>query len=137
MKLSGLKVNVVALEQGAWVDDIPDMDGLRLKVRGINNKDWRKLSDRLYDQVPRQRKIRGRVNSDDRDRIATACLLETGLMDWGGLDDDEGKSIPYSKEKAENLLTDPETGKFRDAVMWACSVVSEQDAQDIEDAAGN
>jgi hypothetical protein len=137
MKLSGLQVNVEALEQGAWVDDVPDMDGLRLKVRGIGNKDWRKLSQKLVDQVPRRRRVAGRLDPEDQDRINSILLVDTGLVDWDGLDDDDGEPIPYSKELAKKLITDPRTAKFRDAVLWACSVVSEQEVQEIEDAAGN
>lgn len=137
MKLSGLKVNLQALEQGAWVDNIPEMEGLRLKVRGVGNKDWRKLQSRLLDSVPRKKRVGGRLDPDEQDRISTTLLRDTGLVDWDGLEDDDGKPLPYSKETAGKLLADPEMTRFRDGVLWACTMVAEQDAEHIEDAAKN
>lgn len=137
MKVSGLKVNVEALEQGAWVDNIPEMEGLRLKVRGIGNKDWRKLQARLFDSVPRKKRIGGRLDPDEQDRITTTCLRECGLVDWDGLENEDGSALPYSKEMAGKLLADPEMAKFRDGVLWACSIVADQDAEYVKDAAKN
>ena len=60
--MSDSKTDVAKVEQGAWVDKIPEMEGLRLKVRGINNKDWRKLQQRMFSAVPRKK----RQNSSEK-----------------------------------------------------------------------
>ena len=43
MKLSAIKVDSALIEQGDWVDGIPDLPGIRIKARGTNNVDYRIL----------------------------------------------------------------------------------------------
>ena len=137
MKMSELSVDVDRQENGAWVDDIPEMEGLRLKVRGSNNADWRRLQARLVDAVPRKKRMGGRLDPDEQDRIMSSCLLNCCLLDWDGLEDSDNKPIPYSKDMAKQLLTEPQYRRFRDGVVWAASVVAENAALDQEEIAGN
>ena len=137
MKMSELAVDADRQENGAWVDDIPEMEGLRLKVRGSNNADWRRLQARLMDAVPRKKKIGGRLDPDEQDRIMSSCILSCCLLDWDGLEDDNGKPIPYSKEMAKKLLTEPQYRRFRDGVVWAASIVAENTVVEQEETAGN
>jgi hypothetical protein len=136
MKLSQQKIDTAKQEAGDWVDRIPEMDGLRLKVRGVNNRDWRKMQTRLINAVPRNRRMNG-LDPDDSDRINGVLLRDTVLLDWDGLDGDDDQPIPYSKQKAGELLLDPQYAKFRDAVMWAGTMVAEQREAEIEDDAKN
>lgn len=136
MKLSGNKIDVVKREQGDWVDNIPELQGVRVKVRGMGNKDWARMEARLVNAVPRARRLRG-LEPEDRDRINGILLRDTSLLDWEGIEGDDDKSIPYSKQQANEFLTNPEYGKFRDGVLWAASVVAEQTAAEIEEDAGN
>lgn len=136
MKLSEVKVDSDRIEQGAWVPDISECPGLKLKVRGQGNKDWRRLQSRLLDAVPRKKRV-NRLDYDEGERITNRLLLDTCLIDWDGLQDDDGNAIPYSKEMAETLLTDPDFRKFRDAVFTASSLVGENNEEDIKDASGN
>jgi hypothetical protein len=137
MKLGELKVNAKAAEEGAWVNNIPDMGGLRFKVRGANNRDWRKLQARLIESVPRKKRALGRLDPDEQDRINAILLLETGLQEWEGLEADDGKPLPYSKATAKQLLDDPEMIRFREAVMWACMTVAEQEQASADDTTKN
>lgn len=137
MKLGDLTVDVAKAEQGGWVDNIPELEGLRLKVRSANNKDWRKLMGRLIDAVPRRKRVGGRLDPAEQDRITSICLRDACLLDWGGLEGDDGKPLAYTKELAEKFLTDPQYGKFRDGVLWAASVVAEQQTADTEDDVKN
>lgn len=136
MKLSERKIDPAKREDGAWVKDIPEWDELRLKVRGIDNKDWAKRSLALIQAVPRARRVNG-LQRDDRERINGILLLDHALLDWRGLEDDEGKPEPYSKELARKYLTQPEYEPFRDAVMWAATVVAERGYAEIEADAKN
>lgn len=136
MKLSERKIDPVKREEGAWVKDIPEWDDLRLKVRGVGNKDWAKREQALIQAVPRARRING-LSRDDRDRINATLLLDHALIDWRGPEDDEGKPEPYSKELATKYLTTPEYEPFRDAVMWAANVVAERGLAEIEADAKN
>ena len=137
MKLSDLKIDPIKFEQGAWVDNIPQLGDIRLKVRGINNADWRRLQTRLIEAVPRAKRPNGRVDPGEMDRITTSCLVNTCLLDWDGLLDDEDQPLPYSKAAADKLLNDPAMRRFRDAVAWAAERVSDIDAEDRKEVVGN
>lgn len=137
MKLTELAVDADRAENGAWIGDIPEMEGLRLKVRGNMNADWRRLQARLLDTVPRKKRLGGRVDPDEMDRIIGSCLLNACLLDWEGLEDEDGKPIPYSKQFAQKLLTEPEYRRFRDGVSWASQMIAETTEADREDAVGN
>jgi len=137
MKLKDVAVDAGRAEEGAWVDNIPDMEGLRLKVRGANNKDWRRLQQKLIQAIPRKRRMLGQLEPDDSDDITTKCLINTSLLDWDGLDGDDGQPLPYTLETAKKLMTDPDYRRFREAVSWAANWVGEQSKEDVEEDAGN
>lgn len=137
MKLSALKVDAGKVENGAWVDSIPQMEGVRLKVRGTRNSDYRKLQQRLINAVPRKKRAAGNIEPDVQDQIAAQCLLTCCLLDWEGIEDENDQPIPYSKDKAREFLTMPEYRAFLDGVIWAASVVGEEEETEREEAAGN
>lgn len=128
MDLASLKSNPAAVENGDWVDSIPDMGDLRLKVRGTESAEWRRLMGKLHAAVPRQKRAAGALDPEENDRMISTCLLEIGLLDWDGLTGEDGKPIPYSKERAAELLTQPEYRSFRNAVLWAATIVGQASA---------
>lgn len=129
MDLSSLKTNTVVVEQGDWVDNIPDMGDLRLKVRGRGNARWRRLEQQMATAVEKGKRLKGRLVPEEQDRIIGICIRDTALIDWENLKDGD-KAIPYSKEMASTLLTDPQYRAFFDACVWACSVVGDGTADD-------
>ncbi len=137
MKLSDLKINSDAVEQGAWVNDIADMPDLRLKVRGFGNVDDRRIQDLEYQKLPRALKVRGNLSPAGQDAIMTKRLLGAILVDWDGLTGDDDKPIPYSKEMAEQLLSDKQYSPFRRAVLWAASIVESETKEGREEDAKN
>lgn len=137
MKLKDMTVDAVSIEQGSWVDNVPEMEGLRLKVRGIGNKDWRKLQNKLQQNVPRKKRVGGQLDPDEMDRITSICLRDACLLDWDGLEGDDGQPQPYDKKLADKLLSEPQYRKFRDAVIWAATVVGEQEDLGHEEDSGN
>jgi len=137
MKLTELAVDAGRGEQGAWVDEIPEMEGLRLKVRSDRNADWRRLQMKLMEAIPRKKRMGGRIDPDEMDKILSRCMLNTCLLDWDGLEGDDGKPIPYSRDMAEKLLFEPEYRRFRDSVAFAASIVAEKTDERRDDAAGN
>lgn len=136
MKISERRIDLQKREQGAWVGDIPEWQGVRFKVRGVGNKDWARLEARLINAVPRQQRING-LEPKERDRINALLLSETSLMDWEGLEDDNGTPLPFSKELAVQYLTNPEYEPFRQAVMLAANIVADRDRGEVEAIAGN
>ncbi|MBV9460328.1 MAG: hypothetical protein JO141_22860, partial [Bradyrhizobium sp.] len=80
MKLSAIKVDSALAEQGDWVENIPDLPGIRIKARGANNADYRLLEAKLVREIPRADRLEG-VSAADQDRIAGRLLLETVVLD--------------------------------------------------------
>ena len=136
MKLSERKIDPTKKEEGAWVSEIPEWGNLKLKVRGVGNKDWSRMENKLLLAVPRKRRMNG-LDPEDQARINGILLCECALIDWRGIEDDAGNREPYSKEAAKKYLTSPENEPFRQAVMWAATVVAEQGEAEIEEDAGN
>lgn len=129
MEIGHTRVDVAKIEQGEWVSDIPDMGDLKLKVRGINNSDWRRIASSLVAAVPRGKKVSGRIQPDEQDRITSELILQAGLLDWENVTQ-AGQPVPYSKEQARTFLTDPAFRAFRDAALWACTVVGDAVSED-------
>lgn len=126
MKISAIKVNSALIEQGDWVDHIPDLPGVRIKARGTNNNDYRLLEGKLVREIPRSDRVEG-VTPIDQDRIAGRLLLETVVIDVEGLTEDDGVTpIKYSRSIGEKLLLDPDFRVFQAAAAYAGSVVAQR-----------
>src|SRR4051812_7467385 len=104
MKISELEVDQKIVEEGTWVGNIPELTGVRLKVRGSNNRDWRRMAQRLIAAVPRKNRANGVLDPEEADRISALILLNTGLLDWEGIESDDGSPIPYDRKKAAQYL---------------------------------
>lgn len=135
MKLSDIAVNPDLIEHGDWVDNLPDMPGIRIKVRGINNADYRKLQARLIREIPRSQRLEG-LTPKDEDAIMSQLLLETIVLDVEGLEDDNGP-IPYTRQLGEKLLFDPQFQRFRAAAATAADIVAQRRKAEIKDDAKN
>lgn len=137
MKMSEITIDPERQETGGWVKDIPEMPGVELRVRGNDCKEANKLRDALIDQIPRSRRVGGKVNPKDRHEIATAVLHRVVLLDWRGIEDDHDQPEPYSKERALTYLSEARYQRFREGVIWAGNVVADQQKAAIEDDVGN
>lgn len=135
MKLA--KVNTAKVEGGAWVGDIPDMGDLRLRVRGINNARYRRLQQELINAVPRSERRKGRLDPEAIDNVTATCLLRTVLLGWENLECEDGRPVPFSEEQAKVYLTDPAYRAFYDAVVYAATIVGEDDAEADKADEGN
>ncbi|MDB5618468.1 hypothetical protein [Tardiphaga sp.] len=129
MKLSAMMVDSALIEQGDWVDGIPDLPGIRIKARGTNNVDYRILEGKLVREIPRAQRAEG-VSPEDQDRIAGKLLLETVVLDVDGLTDDGDQPIPYTKDLGKKLLLDPDFRVFQAGAAYAGSVVAQRRKSD-------
>lgn len=134
MKISELEVDQKIVEEGKWVSNIPELPGVRLKVRGSQNKDWRRMAQRLVNAVPRKLRVNGVLDPDESDRISATILLNTGLLDWEGIEADDGTPIPYDRKKAAQFLGGE---RFRAGVQFACDLVAQGVEDEIEEISGN
>lgn len=132
MKLSNIKRNVAAEKSGRWIDvKLPEFDGVSFKVRGLGNPDYEALKARLFET----RSPADREKDLSADEIAQ-LLSETILLGWRGILNDDNTPLVFDAATAMKLLTDPDYGDFRSAVIWAAQNVgrdryasAEQDAK--------
>ncbi len=128
----------VDLTGGHWVDDIPGLDGIRLKVRSTNYKPFRIATAGLARRSGK--KMRTDEGLADFNASTGAPLAEHILLDWEGITDG-GEPLKYDPKKALAILTaDDDHGvgiKFRRAVEWAADQVAERLSETSKDAAGN
>ena len=137
MKLNGFKVDASTIEDGEWIDDIPGAGDLRLRVRGLSNADAIRLRSRLVAAVPRGERSNGSIDPKHADEIAVKVIVSTVLLGWENLVGDDDQPIPFTTEKATELLSDPDYAPLRDAVTWAAAMVGERQADARKVDAGN
>lgn len=123
MNINDLKVDSKKIEEGGWIGaghgtPIPEWDDLALKVRGPDCGLARDLRAALVASVPHTQKHGGRLSDAVAQDISTEVLVKTVLLDWSNLRRD-GVEVPYTKETAKEILSDPDYRLFRLAVMWA------------------
>lgn len=134
MKITSAKVDDAAIQSmdGVWQEDLPELGDIALKVRGLNNKQYRLKFEAMVRALPPGKRKNGNVDPVERDRLIGACMLEHVLLDWKNIEDEAGNPVPYSKEQAKVYLTDPDYQKFRDAVFIAATRVGEVIESDLQ-----
>lgn len=123
MDISTIKVDTDAIENGAWVTDIPEMGDVSFKVRGASSKAFTEHMAALSKKIPRsQRDRRGNPLPEVARGLMVDGIVDVLLLDWKGLTEN-GKPLPFSKDRARKLLSDPAFAPLRNAVNWAVSSV--------------
>jgi len=123
MDISNLKRSIAVVESGDWVDGIPQMGELRLRVKGLNSAQYKAIFSRKQRAVPKdQRERDGSVKDDVLHVIRGEALHEAILLDWDGLTS-AGAPVPFDSDQALIWLTDPEFEDFQFAVLYAAGVV--------------
>ena len=111
--------------------------GVKLKLRGAENYDWRRLQNKLIADVPADKRAGGLIALEESDEITGQLLLEACLQDWSGIEADDGTALPFSADAAKEALTNPDYKKFRLSVLSTAQVLSAETAADREAAAKN
>lgn len=134
MRITSIKMDAAKAAAGIRVplaEYDPRFEDAWVRVRAFGNADDLKLMDR------QNRGRRGSVTSETAYEIMTERLLTAILIDWGGFTDAADQPVPYSRDQAEQWLSDRDYALFRGAVVWAASEVTSGDAKELEDASGN
>lgn len=136
----------VDLAPGDWIEDIPALPGVRLKVRSTNFKPYEVGIQSLA------RRLGKKMSTDEgmlQFSLATGKVLaEQILLDWdlSGADEDVaitegGQPKAYSPEFALMLLTANDEhgfGKaYRNGVEWAGDRIADRIRKRAAEAAGN
>lgn len=128
MKLSEVKATGTRIEHGAWVDDLPNLPGVAVKVRGAFNSDY----NALFSKLAKQYSADELKNDDVQTEIDNDLLLQTILVDWSGIED-----FPFNADNARVAVTDPELVIFRRAINYAANNVARLGRASLEEAAKN
>lgn len=145
MKLRDIRIDSERREAGDW--HAYDEVGVAFKVRGEGNTDWLAASASIERTVRvRDGVLRGDLSPAQRREVQVGVLLEAGLLDWRGLEGDDGQPLAFSKEVARELLMDPDFDVLLGLVVGACramSFLAPKDgdkgpaAEELDAAAGN
>lgn len=136
MRLKDFALDIEAIESGSW-REAPGMKGVRIKIRGEGNADWKRVTASEIGAAIAASKT-GELSDEASEAITTKVLHETCLQDWSGLTEDDGKTaIPYSPEFALKLLTDPAYKRFRTSVYLAARTLANETVAEREKSAKN
>ena len=114
MDLNKTRIDTELAKEGVWVP----LDGeTRLKIAQWLNPHHRKYLQKALDPYKRALRM-GTLSDEDSNRIEAEAVAHTVLIDWDNLKDN-GVNLEYSKEKATQLLRDPE-------LSWLMDFVREQ-----------
>lgn len=137
MDIQDLRKDVAASTEGQWVDEIPGMGELRLRVRGENSPKVAALRARKLRAVPKNKRDRsGAPAFEEMMRVTSEVLHEAVLLDWDGLTNG-GDPVAYDADLAKGWLSNPDFQQFADAVAWASQAVANGEAEAAEELAGN
>jgi hypothetical protein len=134
--LKDIRLDSAKIDGGDWVGDIAGFPKLRLRVRGLNSLSYQSALARLARAVPRaQRDTDGALKSDGAWLLQGEALAESVLLDWSGVTEG-GEPVPFSKDKARELLCNRDFLTFREAVLFAAAKVGECEREAQDDILG-
>mgnify|MGYP000126711254 CR=1 FL=1 len=138
MKISSLKRDSAKAEEGQWIDKLPGMGDLRLKVRGLSSFAFVRCHGAKQRAIPLSERAQdGSIKDELSYQLYGEALADAILLDWDGIEADDGNSIAFDRKMAETWLTDPDYSHFADAVHNAAQRVDNQTQAKTEEVAKN
>lgn len=131
MKLSQIKVNAQAEENGRWMP-ASGLFGVQIKVRGLNNSAARAARAKIQESFARKK-----MSDAEAEQAQAELIADTILDDWRGVENDDGTALTCDREARIAILSNPEMRLFREAVMLAASLVGEDELAAKEQDAKN
>ena len=131
MKLSQIKINPAAEENGRWMD-ANGLYGVAVKVRGMNNSAARAARTKIQEGFARKK-----MSDAEAERAQVELIADTILIDWRGVENDDGTALICDREAKIAILSNPEMRLFREAVLLAASLVGEDELAAKEQDAKN
>ncbi len=120
MKLSHLKIDSKAIEDGEWHKKLPGMGDFAVKVRGLGSKKYQALLAEMVANVPQKDRVDG-LSDADNFRITNEALAQEVILDWSGLENDDGSLIEHDPRIALKILSDPDCDDIRQAILTAAT----------------
>ena len=134
-RLSALRVDADAMENGEWINPGDEFDGMKLRVRGF--------TDAYFDAYNKRMKRAAIPFNGDNTNLPNAtarviraeCLAKHVFLDVKGLEGEDGEPVDAARFK--ELMLDPGCGSLVQAVQIAAGMVGRGMSLDIEDATKN
>jgi hypothetical protein len=132
-KLSGIRTDPDKESSGVWVTYEDDIE---LKLARMNNPAFDKFLETR--QGPNLGKFRKQKQTDaEQDALIKDAVAATILLDWKGIEDEDGKLVPFSKEKASELVKDPSLRDFYRFILIESSNAMNFRKAVLKEALGN
>jgi hypothetical protein len=128
MDLTALKLDLSKEIEGIWFSIDKDTE---LCIARMHNPNFNKLFEKLANPY-RQSARKGFLADEKADEIMNRVIAETVLLDWKGLKSD-GKNVPYSVEKAIEILSNPQLSSFKELVVDISSTESNYRNEEIQE----
>lgn len=137
MKLSKMKVNSAAIQGGRWVSIGKFFPGVEVKVRGFKNKDYQRELLRMMSDIPIADRMKAASDPDFSEKLDIDLMASSILIDWRGLETEDGEALPFTRDKALEILSDPDFVEFREAVDFAAKIVGKDELVEAEAVSKN
>lgn len=139
MDLRSIAVDVRKEDEGDWYD-LGQFDsrlaGVQVLVRSDQCDEYKRLDTALR-RKHLQRLLRGEtVDPVESENITKRVVARAALLDWRDVTVD-GEPIPFSKERAKEILLNKEFRAFADAVAAAIKQVGKNEADWVEEQGKN
>jgi len=135
MKLNEITVDTERENKGDWVES-PRWPGVWVHVRSLHNPDYRRA---LQLQVQKLRRKYGNevTPPDVQDKMMAELFVEHIINDLKGIEDDDGKTLEYTKEFGRKVMSEPQYRPLADFISWASTMVGDEHVDQMEEDAGN
>lgn len=132
-KLSRYRLDKDKSVEGVWVKF---GDGIEVRIARMYNPEF----NNYYAKISEPQLNRIRRKTADREtkiELMKNSVAHCIIMDWKNMEDDNGKTIKYSPEKALEIISDPANVIFYDFVLDVSASFQLFFEQQKEDAAKN
>ena len=138
MKLTDLTLDLESVDNGAWIDDLPDLEGVSFRVRGSEYQPYTRALRAAMAVRGRKELARARAgDTSGYDATTRKLAAEHLLLDWKGIESDDGKPIPFTAALALEVMTERQYRPLQRGVLEAIDRVDNGLAEHREDAEGN
>lgn len=129
VKLSEIATDLNAEEEGVWAEYVP---GFKVKIASTATRAFKEAVEKAH--APYLELMRSdsgkpaeerKFTREMRQKIVREITSRLIVRDWIGWEGDDGKQVPYSPEKALEVLSDP---RFHRLESWIDSIASSDEA---------
>ena len=132
-KLSAIKADMRKVEEGRWETYSA---GIQLRIASTSSIAYRRARNDIL--KPYMRGTRSRAIDPDRViELLKPAVARYLLLDWRNIEDDNGKAIKYSPEKAMEFFDDPALKDFYEFVLEVAGETDLYRQQAVADEAKN